>query len=193
MGWHYRCSHPWGLSVLDNQLIAIIISTIIAGEATAGISNTPIKQAFQPTNQGVNVKPTAYIFKVGDRRVGFPYRNDTYDSIAGAFDHEELQQYETTFQISALSTQNPANTTQYTASDILNLIAYILQSDMTINSLIAQGIGILRIESIRNPYFFDDRERNEALPSLDFTLTHKQIITSSVPVVITADYNIIPI
>lgn len=179
--------------MLDNELIALIISTIIAGEANAGIPNTPIKQAFQPTNQGVNTGPTAYMFKVGDRRIGFPYRADVYDSMAGAMTHTELQQYETTFQISCLSTQNPANTTQYTASDIINLVAHILQSDTTISTLITEGIGILRIQSVRNPYFTDDRNRNESSANLDFTLTHKQIIFSSTPIIDTACYNIIPI
>jgi hypothetical protein len=179
--------------MLDNQLIALIISTIIAGEANAGIPGVPIKQAFQPTNQGINIKPTAYLDKIGDRRIGFPYRYDAYDSMTGAMAHEELQQYETTFQIGCLSTQDPANTTQYTASDIVNLIAHIMQSDTTITTLIDQGIGILRVEDVRNPYFIDDRNRYEAHPSFDFVLTHKQIILSTTPIIDTAFYNIIPI
>lgn len=168
--------------MLDNELIKIIIATIIAGEEIAGIANTPIKQAFQPTQQGVNKVATAYLHKVSDRRYGFPRIIDVWDSGAGKMVEQTTQQYETTFQISALSIQNPANTTQYTASDILNLIAFILQSRPTVELFQSQGIGIERITDIRNPYFKDDKDRFEASPSMDFVITHKQIILATAPV-----------
>lgn len=95
----------------------------------------------------------------------------------------ETQQYASTFQLSALSTQDPANIESLTASDIANLAAYVLQNSMTIAALEAQGVGILRIPQVRNPYFTDDRQRYEASPSFDFTLTHKQIVTTVVPVI----------
>jgi len=186
--------------MLDNPLIALLISTIIAGEAVAGIAGTPLKQAFQPTNQGVNSGPTAYMYKIGDELIGSPWRgeaptggdyltenNDYLTTEAGdnlieetdeVLVHTEIQQYATTFQISTLSTQDPANTTQYTASDILNLIRSILQSDATISTLNDNDVGILRVDSVRNTPFIDDRNRNEYSPSMDFTVTHHQIINS---------------
>ena len=176
--------------MIDNQLIALIISTIIDGEATAGIPGTPIRQSFQPTNQGVNTRPTAYMQKVGDRRIGFPKYGDVWDSINEIMVHQELQQYESTFQMSVLATQNPLTPTAYTASDILNFIASILQSSTTVATLESQGVGIIRISDIRNPYFIDDRERNEASPSFDFVLTHKQIIMSTMPIINKTEYNI---
>lgn len=177
-------------SMLDNQLISLVIATIIAGEVNAGIPNTPIAQSFQPRTQGVNSTPTGYMFKVGDRRYGFPERTDVYDSITGADIHTELQVYETTFQMGVLSIQDPTNTAQYTASDIVNLIAHIMQSDATVTALMASNVGILRISDVRNPYFTDDYNRYEAHPSFDFTLTHNQIITSTTPIINTAIYNI---
>ncbi len=176
--------------MLDNQLIALIISTLIAGEAVAGIEGTPIKQAFQPTNQGVNTGRTAYLHKIGDRRYGWVERKDVWDADAEVMRHQEMQQYETTFQISALVTQNPKTPNDYTASDLVNLIAYILQSSTSISILEAQGVGILRITDVRNPYFANDKQRNEASPSFDFTLTHKQTILSLVPIVNSTEFNI---
>ena len=58
--------------MLDNALVALLISTITAGETTAGIPGTPVAAAFQNTRQGINTQPTAYIYKLGDRRYGFP-------------------------------------------------------------------------------------------------------------------------
>lgn len=103
-------------------------------------------------------------------------------TIAG-MGYTETQQYQSTFQISALVTQDPSNTASLTASDICNYAAYVMQSLPAIQALEAMGVGILKIGQIRNPYFSDDRERWEANPSFDFVLTHKQIISSVQPVI----------
>lgn len=169
--------------MLDNQIIALVVQILIAGEATAGIAGTPIAAAFQPSRQGVNTPPTAFIFKIADHRYGYIQRSDKWDANNQQMVHTETQQYETTFQISALATQNPATPTQLTASDICNLCAAILQSDAAIATFEAQGVGIERVTDVRNPYFLDDRNQFEANPSFDFVLTHKQIITSTTPIV----------
>ena len=169
--------------MLDNPLITLIIATIIAQEAIAGIPNTPVKQAFQPTQQGVNTAPTAYMFKVLDNPIGFPERSNVYDAIAKAEVHTETQVYETTLQISTLATQNPTDVNQLTASDILNLIAYILRSDSTIEAFQKQGIAIIKVGQARNQPFVDDRQRHEFSPTFDFIIAHKQIVTNSVAVV----------
>jgi hypothetical protein len=168
--------------MLDNQLISLVIGTITAQEAAAGIPGTPIAQAFQPTQQGVNTGPTVYLYKVGDRRYGFAGRSDVWNQTSSTMVHTETQQYETTLQFSALATQDPATPTQYTASDLLNLIAYTLQSSATVAALQAQGVGVERITDVRNPYFTDDRDRFEASPSFDVVLTHKQTVTTSTPI-----------
>lgn len=177
--------------MLDNQLIQLVIETIIAGEAVAAIPGTPIKAAFQPTQQGANTAPTGYLWKIGDHCVGSPYRANIWQPSPppGQMVHTETQQYETTFQISVLATQDPKNL-GYTASDILNLIRSILQSTAAITTFEAQGVGILRILDVRNPWFIDDSERHEASPSLDFTLTHKQIVSTTIPVLDSEEFDI---
>jgi hypothetical protein len=179
--------------MLDNALISLIISTLVAGEAAAGIPGTPVKQAFQPTAQGVNSQPTAYLHKLGDRRYGFLGRSDVWDQASSTIVHTETQQYETTFQLSTLATQNPATPNQYTASDICNLCASILQSALAVATFQAQGVGIERVTDVRNPYFLDDREQYEASPSFDFILTHKQIITTTTPILQSEEIAIYPV
>jgi len=179
--------------MLDNVLIPLIINAITVGEAAANIAGTPIVAAFQPTLEGVNSQPTAYLYKVADERVGYVARTDVWDKVNSVMVHTETQQYATTFQISALSQQNPATPTQYTASDILNLIASILQSSTTIATLEAQDVGILHIADVRNPYFMDDYERYEAAPSLDIVLTHKQVIVTQTPVVSEIEFQILEV
>lgn len=169
--------------MLDYQLFQLIISALTTGETVMGIAGTPIAQNFQPTQQGVNTAPTIFIHKISDRRYGFLQRTDVWDVDTAAFIHTESQQYESVFQISTLSTQNPATDTQYTASDMANFCAAIMQSSATIAYLQSNNVGIEKISDIRNPYFSDDRKRNEASPSFDFTLTHKQIIATSTPII----------
>lgn len=238
--------------MLDNQLIQLIINIILGQATIAGIGSIKVKAAYQPTRQGIEIDPAAYMFKVGDKRLGYPYRPNTWNqTVKAAFTgtiagntltvtnmpsgtiplgmtlsganiddgalwvtgfgtgagqagtytlnqkftlpsqaingiagqtNQTTQQYETTFQMMTLATQNPSTPNQQTASDILNAIAYILQSDSTVQTLEAQGIGILRVTDIRNPPFVDDRDRFEFGPSFDFTLTHKQVISSTVPI-----------
>ena len=169
--------------MLDNTIIALIISTLVAGETIAGIPGLPIAAAFQPTQQGVNTNPTIFIYKISDHRYGSMLREDIWDQVHSVMDHIESQQYETTFQISALATQNPKTPTQYTASDICNLCAAILQSDVAIQTMQAAGVGVMRVTEVRNPYFQDDRARFEASPSFDIVVTHKQTISSTIPII----------
>lgn len=179
--------------MFDNQLIILTRNIIISQEAIAGIPNTPIKQAFQPTQQGVNTVPSAYIYKVMDKRLGSPYRVDVWDEVNSVMHHTEEQWYETTFQISALSTQDPSDTSQMTASDLLNMIAYIMQSTTTIEAFQAENVGLLRVTDVRNPYFVDDRDRHEANPSFDYVLTHKQIVTNDTNVLQSTEFSILPV
>lgn len=169
--------------MLDNPLITLLISTIESAEASAGLPDIEVVQAYQPTQQGVVGAPASYMYKVMDVALGSPQRSDVWNETTGIIEHTETQDYETTFQINALSIQDPDNQTQLTASDILNTIRYILQSTSTIQALANQGVGMLRVHDIRNTPFVDDYGRNEYAPSLDFIVQHKQIITSAAPIV----------
>ena len=74
-----------------------------------------------------------------------------------------------------------------------NRAAAILQSQTAIDSFEAVNVGILRIQQLRNPYFSDDRERYEASPSFDFTLTHHQTIITSVAVITSTEFQVLDV
>jgi hypothetical protein len=157
--------------VTDNQFIQLFLPIIQNGLIADGFLDVITKQANQPTQQGANTGPTVYFFKVNNKRYGFLGRWDTWDTGLNQMTHKEAQYYETTFQISALVRQFPITPNQYTASDLVNEVASIMQSDNTRAILNASGVGILRVTDIVNPYFVDDRDQFEASPSFDFTLT----------------------
>lgn len=251
--------------MLDNALIALIISTLRTGLEAVDLEDTPIVQAFQPTQQGANTEATYYLYKVGDRRIGYPFKEDSWGnttvalftgSITGSvltvtavesgtlspgqgvtaiglpldtlisstgtgtggtgtynlnrtslvplssqsmtsgvltMLHTETCQYETTFQISALSTQNPASTTQKTAADLVNYAAYVLQSAVAVQTFEDDGVGILDVKDVRNTPFKDDRDQFEYGPSFDFVMTHKQTIIASTPVLQSEEIQILSV
>lgn len=167
----------------DNELVKLFGPIIEAGLLQRGFTGVKLLAANQPTTQGLLTAPTVYFYKIGDHRFGFLQRTDEWNSLLNQMDHQELQNYETTFQVSALVLQTPPQliTTGYTASDLVNEVSGILQSDSARNTLAQQNVGVLRITDIRNPYFVDDRDTFEASPSFDFVLTHSRIYNTTTP------------
>ena len=168
----------------DYQLFQAIINVLNTSNSAYGVNALPVLQSNQPTLQGINTAPSIYLQKIGgDKRFGFTGRADVWDTDTSQMNHTETQQYESTFQLSALVKQNPAVTNQLTASDIVNGCAAVLSSTVAIDALQAASIGLYRILNVRNPFFQDDYDQWEASPSFDFTLTHKQIIETTTPII----------
>ena len=161
----------------DNNLIAIIFAIVKTLAPSYGIGTVIFKQNYQPTQQGTNTAPTAYLHKINDVLRGSP-KVSYLKNLDGTISETELQQMETTFQWSALAIQNPADEAGTTAADILVSLSALMQGQAFIKTIEAQGIGVLKIGKINNPVFTDDKERNEYNPTFDFTLTHKQYYTA---------------
>lgn len=176
--------------MLDNQLIALIFQILDAGAAAAGIPTVLYKQSYQPTKQGANSVPTCYLNKLFDEVYGSPLRLDQWNEDKTEITHTESQQYATHFQLTALAYQDPSDVNSKTASDILNLSRYTLQSDVGIQSFQAAGVGIQRVTQVRNTPFLDEHNNWEYQPSFDFIITHKQTITSTTPVIKSTDIEI---
>lgn len=166
----------------DNDQIRLFRPILIAGLAARSITAT-VKASFQPRQEGAETGPTLYFYKVADHRYGSVRRSSVWDVDNQVMVYTEIEQYETTWQVTALSIQDPSDTTKPTASDLANAAAAIMQSQACIGALVAQGVGVYRVTDVRNPYFVDDKGRHEVSPSFDFVLTHEQRIISTAPVV----------
>lgn len=165
----------------DNDLIRLFLPIIQAGLTADGFVQVITQSSNQPRQQGIPSGPTVFFTKIHDKRYGWLGRF-TKQTV-----HTETQWHETVFQVIALSVQNPLTPEQYSAANLVNEVASILQSENTHNLLIAQNVGIYRISEIRNPWFQDDRDQFEASPTFDFTLTHLQTRVNSVPVISSYD------
>jgi len=168
-------------NIYDNTLIQTFLPIINSNLITDGYTTVSVKQANQPTMQGINTNPTVYFYKVHSNRYGFLGRNDAWDSVSSTMIHSESQYFESTWQFQALYLQNPSTPDQFTASDLIQEISDILQSDSTRTTLNNSNIGILRITDIVNPYFVDDRDNYEAIPSFDIVFQYQNIRTSVDP------------
>ena len=180
-------------NLTDNAIIQIFLPIINAALIVDGFTGVTVKQANQPTMQGIDTNPTAYFFKVGSKRYGFLGRDDVWNTVSSKMQHTESQYIEATWQIQTLVLQNPTTPNQYTASDLAFELSCIMQSDNTRAILNNNNIGILRITDIVNPYFIDDKENFEAAPSFDFTLVYENIRTSIDPSLTTLSIAIYPI
>ena len=168
--------------MLDNVIFKELIQEIKTGLTSLGLPSVGVKRSYQPTQQGTNSAATVYVFKLFDERMGSAAVMDIWDEDNQEEVHTETQQYVTHYQVSALVRENPADTTGLTASDLCNYVSAILQSRSSISALQSKGLGVLKVNQIRNPYFVDDKGQNEASPSFDFQLTHKQVIITRTPV-----------
>lgn len=155
----------------ENALFTALFGIITpAVTATSGMSAVVGKQSYQPTQQGVPEGPVYYLSRLFDKRYGYLRRDDEWNEATSTMVHTETQVMESTFQVDALWTQDPAVPAQLTAGDLVRRISSIMQSDATRAALKAAGVAVLRVQEIRNPKFANDKDRFQASPSFDFTV-----------------------
>lgn len=173
----------------DNELYAVLFG--ILDSAFTGLAE--VLQSNQPTQQGVPTAPTIFLTKLFDNRYGHVQREDKWDEAGQKMIHTERVVLETTFQLSGLAVQDPSDTTKPTASDLVRRAATVMQASATLETLRQNGLGVLRIGQIRNPYIVDDKERFEASPSFDFVITRTETTITETPFVEVIDAAIYPV
>lgn len=170
----------------DKQIAALFMSELLPRmQAVADLASVKLKRNFQARQQGADSTAYAYFVKLFDHRYGHPQRKPVWNEQTQVFDYVEAEQYESTYQFSAWVPQTPSDINSLTESDILNIIAGIMQSDDLAAAFRAAGVGVLRVMEVRNPYVVDDRDQFEAVPSFDVVLTHTREAVSTLPAVVT--------
>lgn len=170
----------------DNQLFTLARSVILAGLAARGMNGWSVARKFQPRHTGAKSTPTVYVFKIADKLHGSPARKYAYNAAGQVISGETTQQYETTFQASAL-VEETTDPDALTPSDVCNVVAAILQSDVALDTLRAAGVGIFRVGAVVNPYNVNDRDEYQAGPSFDFTLTYRRTDSANVPAAVSVE------
>lgn len=165
--------------ITDNAVWEMLFALLNQKLVEFGFTNVAVQQTYQPTQQGVPLKPTVALHTIDSQRYGFPEDSCYYDQQQDAIVRRESYWLERTYQVDGYSIQSPETPSNPTAFDLVDTVAAILQTGSVVEFLQAQGFGILRVQPLRVIYFVDDRGRHEQIPSFDFTLTYQQIILST--------------
>ena len=168
----------------DAQLIQIFLPIIKNGLTNAGFEDILVVQNYQPTQQGISNSPTVWFNKSSSKLYGYRGYFDSPVENSSTMKHTETQWMESIWRINALVKLNPLTPDQYTASDLAQEVAYILQSYNTVVILNTLRIGILRISDVLNPQFSNDRDQFSTFANFGFTLTYP-VIRESTSAVIT--------
>ena len=183
----------------DNELFIMLVAYLEAQMAISGIE-VSVQQSYQPKLQAINMDEgtgeggQVFLFKLRDKRYGwkksYPVYNDQ-NPLNQEFDVISTQKMETTFQCSTLVRQDPSDVNSLTASDVLNEVVDILQSDETVDHFMKNyGVGILRVVELPQTYIIDDKDQNESEPKCEFTLEHERVRVRRVPQVKSFDAGI---
>lgn len=156
----------------DNEIIIALRAALVPRLAARSIT-ADVKQGNQPTQQGVPTGALVSLFKISDRRYGFPERSTEWDETLTTMTETHSEQLESAFQFTAIAPQDPAADTELTPADILKTTARILQRDDTRAELLAAGVSVLRVQDIRTGYTVNDSGKFMANPSFDITVTHR--------------------
>jgi hypothetical protein len=177
----------------DNQLIALMASRLDAAMTTSGWGYVVVQKE-PPNQQGIPSAPTVFFEKLFDHPYGHPMIQNILDVPNMKINEKNTQLYETTFQISAMVIQNPSDLSIPTASDVANYVKMFMALGSTRNLFMAQGVGMLRVTEVRNPYFQDDHSQLEANPSFDVVFTHNRTMDDIVPAtnIVTGNAYVVP-
>jgi len=159
------------------------MSQLSAVLSAAGMGAVNLVNSFMPDQQGAPDYPLALFYPVTSKRYGYQKKTDTFNEDDEDFDHTESWILERTIQVSAWVKQDPADLAQMTSFDVVNAIAGFLMSEPFRLSLLASGIGIIRITDIRQTQFKDEHEQYVENPSFDFTVNYMQTLEMKVPTI----------
>lgn len=156
----------------DNDLFALLISTVEAGLVAWPLPGFTVEQKQQPTQQGIPVDKTVYIEKLFDRAYGHAAVSYTTNIDPDKLNENEKQLYQSTFQFTAQVRQRPEDITIPTASDVVSAVRAIVQRRSTLRLLAAENVSVLRVSEIHNPYITGDQDRQEAMPTFDLVVNY---------------------
>ena len=183
----------------DNDLLRVLIPNLTAWLAefvqssNYAIEPPLVLQSYQPTQQGVPTAPTVFLHKIADHPYGYPRKEYNWHEDTQRMVYTDTQMMESTYQVNALFIQDPDNMVQLTATDLLQEVRACVQSDLFMQTLRDNDIGMERVMQVVQTYFYDDRDRQEASPSFDFTVTHKQVTIRNAPIAQSIEAGIYPI
>ena len=174
----------------DQQLIALIISSLTTALTEYGFTDPNIVQSFQADHQGENLEPTWYIHRLSNHKYGNTGTKQVLNNVTNLFDVTETRILERKFQITTLRKQDSANWDDNDAFDMAEVGAAAIESETFTSLLRAEGASIYKITDVRAPYFQDASDENQLSPNFDFTVIYNREYSRTAQKVDTVSDNI---
>lgn len=171
----------------DNLLYSLIATQIGALAPLRGVSSAPVMLRYQPAQQGRPSEQTVWMHQVLKRPVGTPLI--TYPQ-GGGERVEEAKETTLQFSVTRPSARTPDDLTH---SDILDRIRSTVQSRAFMAKILPQGVSVLRVESIRNTPFLNDRDEWEEGPVFDLIVKHSDIWLDAVEDITVFEFELIAV
>lgn len=160
----------------DHEFRVAIRSILLSRMADVGLTAYRVLAEYQTTSQGRD-RDAVYFFTVSDNRHGWQGRKYSFPATAPDGQAVESQQMQTTLQFGAFVTPGGS----FTALDLVNNVAMLINSMSFAEDARAQKIGVQRATNIRTPYFKNDQDRFEPSPSFDVTFSYRRTIAPVTP------------
>lgn len=165
----------------DADLIVLFTGLLESALTAENISDVPVVQLYQPTQQSRADSGNGVYFQfLFTRNYGSPQKTKSYNSTTKVFDTIQTQQMVTKVQISVFYPADPSDTDRLTSHDLAANLSMRMQSDKTIRALRAAGVGITRITDIRNPNFDNEQDQSEFVPNFDLDLNYNRVVNDTV-------------
>lgn len=157
----------------DNDLYAFVRQKIVSILAREKLG-LQVLQLYQPTNQGPQDKGGIFLQKLFDVEYGWQHHKTAKKD--QRFVQEIGQYINTTFRVSCLLTQSMNTVQRLQPLDVLRKVKMRLGAPGSIQEMLSQGVNILRITHIQNPFFTDESQRFEAMPYFDVVLCRRDCL-----------------
>lgn len=142
----------------------------------------PVVALNQPTQQGREGDGRGVYFQfLFDQRHGSQQMEHVQEQANGDFKSTESQSYVGKVQISALWPQNPAADFSVSAKDVANEACMFMNTRGFIGQMRKEGIGVMRITSVRANPISNDRDQYEYMPNFDVDFAYVSTIDYITP------------
>lgn len=170
-----------GDSMKDSELIPLFTGILENALVSEGVTDCPVAQLFQPTQQPRNEEGKGVYFQIlFTRRHGSPQRTEVFDPVKDLFIHTEQQQVVSTIQISVFYPADPTSDFLLTSHDLASQLCMRMQTDGCIRTLRAAGAGVTRITEVRNPNFDNEQDQSEFVPNFDLQINYNRVVVEEV-------------
>lgn len=170
----------------DIELTTLMRSSLAALVPARHAGPLGYKMRYQPTQQGRPTEPTLWFHKLGDVRYGQRLVRNFWDG--AVMQRIEVQSMATTYQISATQSEQMADVTP---SDVVNIVASVMQSEDWILRLRPYHVQVLRTRDVRGGYDKNDQDQWEQTPSFDITFSHTDTYRDDQQVVTAFEFDVL--